>query len=240
MDDRFETPGTRTIGGKAATYLITGPGWGGTVPAGMKQIKSATRYMVILGRTYADGTARDYKTVNAPQAQYKIVPLRAYGKPYAYQAPPMNPNPGFSMTDAPQTVILGMDTSTYFNMMAKLMDGATPPAPEDAPMLARMAKIGLVPGQPFDMAQLDPAVQAALKDLPKTALQHIEANKESLGKMVNGWVITTGLGIYGTNYMKRPSLPPSVGPQTARRMPSIPVPKSTVPGRSCRVPTNTR
>ena len=210
------------------------------MPAGIKQIKSATRYMVILGRTYADGTARDYKTVNALQARYKIVPLRAYGKPYAYQAPPMNPNPGFSMTDAPQTVILGMDTSTYFNMMAKLMDGATPPPPEDAPMLARMAKIGLVPGQPFDMAQLDPAVQAALKDLPKTALQHIEANKESLGKMVNGWVITTGLGIYGTNYMKRPSLPPSVGPQTARRMPSIPIPKSTVPGRSCRVPTNTR
>ncbi|HSZ90605.1 MAG TPA: DUF1254 domain-containing protein, partial [Acetobacteraceae bacterium] len=136
----FETPGTRTTGGKAATYLITGPGWSGTVPAGMKQIKSATRYMVILGRTYADGTARDYKTVNALQARYKIVPLRAYGKPYAYQAPPMNPNPGFSMTDAPQTVILGMDTSTYFNMMAKLMGGAAPPAPEDAPMLARMAK----------------------------------------------------------------------------------------------------
>ena len=65
-------------------------------------------------------------------------------------------------------------------------------------------------------------MQAALKDLPKTALQRIEANKESLGKMVNGWVITTGLGIYGTNYMKRPSLPPSVGPQTVRRMSSYP------------------
>ena len=60
------------------------------------------------------------------------------------------------MTDAPQTVILGMETSTYFNMLATVMGGAAPPAPEDAPMLARMAKIGLVPGQPFDMAQLDP------------------------------------------------------------------------------------
>jgi hypothetical protein len=178
----FETPGTRTTGGKAATYLITGPGWSGTVPAGMKQIKSATRYMVILGRTYADGTARDYKTVNALQAQYKIVPLRAYGKPYAYQAPPMNPNPGFSMTDAPQTVILGMDTSTYFNMMAKLMGGAAPPAPEDAPMLARMAKISLVPGQPFDMAQLDPAVQAALKDLPRPLCSTSKPTRSRSGK----------------------------------------------------------
>jgi hypothetical protein len=30
----FETPGTRATGDKAATYLITGPGWNGTVPAG--------------------------------------------------------------------------------------------------------------------------------------------------------------------------------------------------------------
>ena len=48
----------------------------------MKQIKSPTRYMVILGRTYADGTDQDYAAVNALQAQYKIVPLSAYGKPY--------------------------------------------------------------------------------------------------------------------------------------------------------------
>ena len=199
----FNSPGTRTAGGRAANYLITGPGWTGDVPAGMKHIACATRYIVILGRTYADGTDKDYETVNALQAQYKIVPLSAYGKPYNYQAPPVNPNPRFSMTDKPQSVILNMDTSAYFNMMARLMGGAAPPAPQDAPMLARMAKIGLVPGKPFEMAKLDPAEQAALKDLGKVALQRIEANKESVGEVVNGWIVTKGLGVYGTNYMKR-------------------------------------
>ena len=48
----------------------------------MKHIPIATRYMVILGRTYADGTEQDYKAVNALQAQYKITPLSAWGKPY--------------------------------------------------------------------------------------------------------------------------------------------------------------
>jgi len=96
-----------------------------------------------------------------------------------------------------------MDTSTYFNMMTRLMGGAAPPASEDAPMLARMAKIGLIPGKPFEMEKLDPAAQAALKNLGKIALQRIEANKDSLGAMVNGWVVTKGLGVYGTNYMKR-------------------------------------
>ena len=118
-------------------------------------------------------------------------------------APPVNPNPGFSMTDKPRAVILAMGTAGYFDMMAKLMGGAAPPAAADAPMLARMARIGIVPGQPFDMSKLDPAVQAALSDIPQTALRKIEANKDSLGEMVNGWIETKGLGTYGTNYLKR-------------------------------------
>jgi hypothetical protein len=76
-------------------------------------------------------------------------------------------------------------------------------APADAPMLARMARIGIVPGQPFDMNKLDSAVRATLSDIPQTSLRKIEANKDNLGEMVNGWVVTKGLGTYGTNYMKR-------------------------------------
>ena len=97
-----------------------------------------------------------------------------------------------------------MGTEGYFNLMAKLMGGDAPPAADDAPMVASMAKIGIVPGKPFEMSKLDPAVQAALKDIPQTALKKIEANKDSMGEIVNGWVVTKGLGTYGpTDYMKR-------------------------------------
>lgn len=200
----FMSPSSRTAGGKAATYLMTGPGWSGAVPEGMQQIKCATRYMVILGRTYADGSADDYKAVNALQDQYRIVPLSAYGKPFTFHAPPVDPDPGFSMTEAPQPLLLNMPVATYFTMMAKLMGGAAPPAAEDAPMLARMAKIGLEPGKSFDIAKLDASAQAELKAVPALALKHIEANKEKLGGgIVNGWGVTKGLGVYGTDYVKR-------------------------------------
>jgi hypothetical protein len=96
-----------------------------------------------------------------------------------------------------------MGTEGYFALMAKLMAGAAPPATEDAPMLASMAKIGIVPGKPFEMGKLDPAMQTALKDIPQTALKKIEANKDALGAIVDGWVVTKGLGTYGTDYMKR-------------------------------------
>src|SRR5580692_1431255 len=176
MSDSKSSPSTRTANGKAANYLFTGPGWKGDVPAGMKHIPIATRYMVILGRTYADGTEQDYKTVNALQAQYKFTPLSAWGKPYTPVAPSVNQNRGFSMTNKPKTVIPGMGTEGYFNLMAKLIGGVAPPAAEDAPMLASMAKIGIVPGKPFEMSKLDPTLQAALKDIPQSALKKIEAN----------------------------------------------------------------
>ena len=199
----FDTPGSRTQGGAATNFLLTGPGWKGDVPAGMKHIPVTTRFMVILGRTYADGTEQDYEAVNALQAQYKITPLSSWGKPYTYEAPPVNPSPGFSMTDKPQQAILNLGAGGYFDLMAKLMGGAAPPAPADAPMLAQMAKIGIVPGQPFEMSKLDPAVQAVLKDIPKQALEKIEANRNAMGTVVDGWVVSKGLGVYGTDYMKR-------------------------------------
>jgi hypothetical protein len=199
----IESPGSRTAGEKAATYLITGPNWKGDVPEGMTQIKSPTRYVVILGRTYADGSEEDYKEVNALQDQYSVVPLSAYGKPYTYVAPAVDPNPGFSMTDKPQDVINAMDTSAYFNMMAKLMGEAAPPLPEDDAIVAKMAKIGLVPGQPFDMSKLDPEIQAALKDVPSVGYERIMALQKKGGKVENGWLIPAAAGIYGNNYAAR-------------------------------------
>jgi hypothetical protein len=204
MSDSENSPSKRTADGKAANYMFTGPGWKGEVPAGVKPFPVATRYMIILGRTYADGTEADYKAVNALQAQYKITPLSAWGKSYTPVAPPVNPNPGFSMTDKPQAVILAMGTEGYFNLLAKLMGSSAPPAADDTAILASMAKIGIVPGKPFEMSKLDPAVQAALKDIAQSGLKKIEDNKASLGEMVDGWVITKGLGTYGpATYTKR-------------------------------------
>jgi len=187
MSDSEKSPSKRTADGKAANYMFTGPGWKGEVPTGMKHFPVATCYMVILGRTYADGTEQDYKAVNALQAQYKITSLSAWGKPHTPVTPPVNPNPGFSMTDSPQAVILAMGTEGHFNLMAKLMSADAPPAVEDAPILARMAKLGFVPGKPFEMSKLDPAVQAALKDIPQTALKKILENRRNTGEVVNHW-----------------------------------------------------
>jgi hypothetical protein len=79
--DVFEVPGKRTTGTKAQTYAITGPGWKGTLPPGVREYKSPTSIVWILGRIYCTGTPEDYKAVHELQDQCKLVPLSSYGKP---------------------------------------------------------------------------------------------------------------------------------------------------------------
>ena len=199
----FDSPGKRTTGGAASNYLLTGPDWKGTVPAGMRHIPVETAYMVILGRIYADGTEEDYQKVNALQDQLKITPLASWGKNYPYTAPPVDKHPGFSMTAKPQEVINQMDISTYFNKMMKLMKEKAPPSPEDAPLLARMSKIHLIPGKVFDMNTFNASIQAALNKTSEESMQLINDYQKKMGKIENGWIVTTKLGVYHTDYLKR-------------------------------------
>jgi hypothetical protein len=94
----FKMPGTRTTGGAAADYLLTGPRWGGTVPLGLHQIRAETRFMVILGRSLVDGAEASYKIVNDLSEQIKLTPLSAWGNSSTYRASRINPNSGFGMT----------------------------------------------------------------------------------------------------------------------------------------------
>ncbi|MBP6725339.1 MAG: DUF1254 domain-containing protein [Halioglobus sp.] len=198
-----DSVGTNTSGERAMTYLLTGPDWEGTVPEGMTHLSFPTRYMVILGRTYALNEPEDLARVHALQAQYQVRPLSALGKPYTFKARPVDPDPGFSMTEAPQKAILALGTSGYFKLLARLMGSEAPAPAQDAPMLERMAQLGIVPGQPFEPGNLDPAVLAALEDVPEVALEKMVARWDSLGRDVNGWRVTTVGGRYGTDYLER-------------------------------------
>jgi hypothetical protein len=198
-----ESVGTNTAGSEAKTYLFTGPGWTGEVPEGMTHISFPTRYMVILGRTYALDTPEDLAKVHKLQDQYKVVPLSSYGKPYTFVAPPVDPNPPVSMTEAPQKAILALGVEGYFNWLAKLMGTVAKPAAEDAPIVASMAKLGIVPGKKFELSKLDSDVEAALKDVPEAALKKMNEAWAEGGKAANGWRYKLVSGRYGTDYLAR-------------------------------------
>ncbi|HET7804278.1 MAG TPA: DUF1254 domain-containing protein [Pseudolabrys sp.] len=195
----FQVPGKRTTGTKAQTYAITGPGWKGTLPAGVKEYKSPTSIVWILGRIYCTGTPEDYAAVHALQDQCKLVPLSAYGK--AYTPPAGTVDSSIDMKTAVREQVNRMDTVAYFALLADLMK-KNPPAAADAPELAKFAKIGLVAGKDFDASRLkaDFAKRVPQVSVDRIMLQ-FKVNKAV--KDVNGWAFDTATGIYGTDYLNR-------------------------------------
>jgi len=198
--DVFAVPGKRTTGTNAQKYVITGPNWKGDLPEGLKELKSPTGIVWILGRTYCTGTPDDYKAVHAIQAKYSIVPLSAYGKDYN---PPLGKvNPDIDMKTPVRDQVNALDAATYFKLLARLMKD-NPPAQADAPMLEKMAKIGIVPGQKFDLSKLSQATAKALNEVPKAAQAKIMGHFKQAGEDKNGWIFTTKTGVYGTDYLQR-------------------------------------
>ncbi len=201
----FQVPGKRTTGTKAQTYAICGPGWKGKLPKGVVKYQSPTSMVWLLGRIYCTGTPEDYAAVHKIQDQISVVPLSAYGKPYAPPAGKVDSS--VDMKTAVRTQVDSLSATEYFNLLAKLMV-ANPPAKADKPMLAKMAELGIVPGQPFDGSKLDPLARKAFNDVPKIANKKIMRwMKEGIlagdFKFENGWLFSKETGLYGTNYIQR-------------------------------------
>jgi hypothetical protein len=195
----FQVPGKRTTGTKAQTYAITGPGWKGTLPAGVTEYKSPTSIVWLLGRIYCTGTPEDYAAVHAAQDACQLVPLSGFGKPYT--PAPGKVDASMDMKTAVRDQVNGLDANAYFTLLAQLMK-RNPPAAADAPELAKFAQIGLVPGKDFDASKLDAAFA---KRIPQVAFDRImlqfKVNKAI--KNTNGWAFDTETGIYGTGYPNR-------------------------------------
>lgn len=199
----FEVPGKRTTGTKAQKYAVTGPHWNGKLPEGVRQLKSPTSIVWILGRTYCIGTAEDYQAVHALQAQYQLVPLSAYGK--AYIPPKGQVDPRIDMKTSVRDQVNALSAKDYFTLLAELMVN-NPPAAADAPIVAKLARIGIVPGKSFDITKLDAAVAKGLERAPQAGLEKIVTHIKQAGKIVNGWVFPIPAGVYGIEYLQRATI----------------------------------
>jgi hypothetical protein len=198
--DVFASPGWRTTGTQAGNFLITPPGWSGTVPAGMTRIGAPTPYVWIIGRTKTDGPS-DYEAVHKIQAGYKITPLSQWGKP----AQPVEAkiDPTVDMNTPPKTQVDSMPADKFFAYAAELLKVNSPHI-TDQPMIAQLKKIGLEPGKSFDMDKADPAIRSALRSAPQDARQLMAWKLPTIARVANGWSMNTDtMGVYGNYYLKR-------------------------------------
>jgi hypothetical protein len=70
----FAYVGKRTTGTAAGEYLISGPGWKGTVPQGMAQIASPHNAVLVVGRVFVESDS-DLPTAYGLAQQIQLTPL---------------------------------------------------------------------------------------------------------------------------------------------------------------------
>jgi hypothetical protein len=198
--DVFEVPGTRTTGNGPQKFAVTGPGWSGTLPQGYRELKSPTGMVWMLGRIYCTGTPEDYKATHAMQDAITLAPLSSFGKPYT--PPPGVVDPNVDMNTPVREQVHSMNAQAYYTLFAELLK-TNPPAAADAPMVEKLAKIGIVPGQSLDWSKVDPAAQKALDEVIKPLQPKIAEHYKTLGENINGWAYTRKTGVYGTDYLGR-------------------------------------
>lgn len=195
----FAAPTTRIDGGKAGTYVITGPGWTGEVPKDMEELKAPTNLIWIIGRTEVKGK-KDEAAAKKAMAEYKLMPLAQWGQKYTPAKGKVNPKLSKASPDAQ---VAAMSTDQYFNLLNQLMV-KNPPQPADAPLISRAATIGIGPGMHFETAKLSSDSQVYAQTLPQEGKREVLVEMGER-RMVNGWVtgVDPEIGRYGTNYTKR-------------------------------------
>ena len=116
--DVFASPGWRTTGTQAANYLVTPPGWSGTVPEGMTRISAPTPYVWIIGRIKTDGPP-DYDAVHKIQAGFKVTLLSDWGK--TPRPVEVKIDPSIDMKTPPKVQVDTMPAGKYFAYAAELL-----------------------------------------------------------------------------------------------------------------------
>ena len=174
--------------GRAGRIAVTGPGWSGKLPAGVRQVKSPTALVRIEGRVLAVGGPNDPHEAQAWVDKLSLLPLRANPKKYL---PALGrPDASLDVTRPVRDQVHTLDAVVYFKLLATLLK-ANPPAPADAALLPTLAHIGLVPGKDYDPTGLDASVIKALAGVPKVAQAKILAAAAPPAP-VNGWTVAGG------------------------------------------------
>jgi hypothetical protein len=206
--ETFDLPGKRTRGTGERWFGIVGPDWKGVLPPHVEKINAPTNTVWLLGRTQVNGVA-DYAAVHAVQNGYALMPLSQY--PNGSDSPPPAPaapasSPGINRNEPPPLQVQRMPARDFFQTVATLLE-KDPPHPQDAPLMKRLARVGILPGKVFEPESLGVEGQKAFEQGAKAAADTLAApgSRGAAAEKFNGWSsgFSAATGRYGIHYDAR-------------------------------------
>jgi hypothetical protein len=191
----FAHIGPRLTGTQARSFLVTPPGWSGTLPAGFDapgaHIEAPTRWLWVIGRILVDG-AHDLPAVHALQDGFSVSPLAEWQAGQAGIAPTPQ---AFAPDCDPQAPATAAHFAAQVN--AALRDN--PPPAQEQELVARFAAVGLGSG----CTEPDDAQAGALQQALDAVLPRLR-RAQSGTTQASGWVLPPlVLDSFGKDYATR-------------------------------------
>jgi hypothetical protein len=188
--DSFFYLGTRATAGRGGTFVITPPGWSGTVPAGAQRVASPTPQAFLLGR-YLYRDAADVANIVA--LSRTLVGLHSVtGATPPAPPPPLGLPPG-----TPQQV--GSGGAAFFDELGDTLAIDGPASTADMGALAGFASLGIGPGlRPAAgaMAASDTTSLGALAAGVKQGMAEMAAEESMTSGKGSAWTVRLDVGTY--------------------------------------------
>lgn len=188
------SPGTRTTGDVAVKFAISPPGWAGTLPPELLEIKATTFYVFLVARAYTAGTPEDLTLVHAFQDGFSITPLSNYiaGTPAPAPVKVVDPNAPTNNGIAQAVALTPPQFLAYAAELLKIH----PPHASDNSII--------VPGKSFNWAGLDPVLLHTSLPSKARLLSNVATVVPYTASVVIGWSFANqSVGNFGNFYFKR-------------------------------------
>lgn len=159
----FACIGQRTTGTSARSFVITPPGWQGTLPAALQaagaRVAAPTPWIWIIGRTLVEGPD-DVAAVNALQDGFALYTLAAWCAGQDATGTPRRFDPGF---DAPTVTEAVPNAIRFATVVNEALKHNPPPADEQA-LVERLKVVGIGADAPALTAAQQTALCEALNE----------------------------------------------------------------------------
>lgn len=185
-------------GPEPGLFLLTGPDFHGSIPAGMKQIRVRTQLAVIANRVFVNGDS-DLAAARAVQRGVNALPLSVFQKQgLRFDVPKQFDYERFVFKPgAPEALrvfeIMGFGMKTFLSHSDDFTD----------PDVGAAQQIGLSVAKGFDWQSLDEPTKRGLARAATTAQAIIDDTYANAAEIMNGWRYTMGGGRAGFNYAIR-------------------------------------
>jgi hypothetical protein len=176
--------GSRATGNDAGTYMVAGPDWKGATPPGINKVfRLDTQFGMAIYRTQLFNP-EDMPNVEKVQAGYKVQTLSAF---LGQRAPPAAPAINFPKINK------DLVKENFFEYLDFALQFA-PAGPDEVPIRAELARIGIGAGKTFNFKDLSLGHKVEVGLGMKAGEKKVDEKISSLGKDINGWRVGSAFG----------------------------------------------